>query len=179
MLSIAATRSRRNRAPSAPSMTWWSIVSDRLRRCSTLIVPSAATTGRGVIAPTAKDGCLGQVNDGGEGLDTEGADVGDREGAAAQEVGGDGAVDGTAGQALGLVGERLEAQGLRGADDGDEEAARGVACKAEVDLLELGEYAVLEAGVEHGVLGQGTRDGEADQVVERDLVSGPGPRRRS
>ena len=118
----------------------------------------------------AKDGCLGQVNDGGEGLDTEGADVGDREGAAAQEVGGDGAVDGTAGQALGLVGERLEAQGLRGADDGDEEAARGVACKAEVDLLELGEYAVLEVGVEHGVLGQGARHGEADQVVERDLT---------
>ena len=39
-----------------------------------------------------------------------------------------------------------------------------------MDLLELGEHAVLKVGVEHGVLRQGTRHGEADQVVERDLA---------
>ena len=43
-----------------------------------------------------------------------------------------------------------------------------------MDLLELGEDAVLEVSVEHGVLEQGARHREADQVVERDLVQAQG-----
>ena len=43
-----------------------------------------------------------------------------------------------------------------------------------MDLLELGKDAVLEVSVEHGVLEQGARHGEADQVVERDLVQAQG-----
>ena len=43
-----------------------------------------------------------------------------------------------------------------------------------MDLLELGEDAVLQVSVEHGVLEQGARHREADQVVERDLVQAQG-----
>ena len=43
-----------------------------------------------------------------------------------------------------------------------------------MDLLELGEDAILEVSVEHGVLEQGARHREADQVVERDLVQAQG-----
>ena len=43
-----------------------------------------------------------------------------------------------------------------------------------MDLLELGEDTVLEVSVEHGVLEQGARHREADQVVERDLVQAQG-----
>ena len=43
-----------------------------------------------------------------------------------------------------------------------------------MDLLELGEDTVLQVSVEHGVLEQGARHREADQVVERDLVQAQG-----
>ncbi len=84
-------------------------------------------------AAHAQDGGLGQVDDGGEGIDVVHAQVGDGEGAAAQSVGRDAAGARPLGQLAELGPELAQAFLIGIANDGHEQSPLGVDGHAHVD----------------------------------------------
>ena len=64
MSAIASAKALRMRAAGAPSMIWWSTVSDRPIRCSSTTVPSGPAAARGTIASTPRMATCGALSTG-------------------------------------------------------------------------------------------------------------------
>ena len=147
MSAIASAKALRRRAAGAPSMTWWSTVSERPILCSRTTVPFGAGRRARHDGVHAEDGHLGRVEHRREGLDAEGAEVRHREGAARELVGIDVARLAGRREPLGLGRYLAQREEVGVADHRHHEAARRVDREGEVDPLEGPQDPVLEGRV--------------------------------
>ena len=121
----------------------------------------------------AENAGLRRVDNGRERLAAERADVGDGEGRAGHVIGAEFAFAGLCRKSLGFHGE-FEQRHLVGVKDrGDDQTARGIAGKAEVDGVEVTDDVLFEdVGVQIRAGLDGLCNGEHDHVIQADLAHG-------
>ncbi len=112
----------------------------------------------------AENGGLGGIDDRGECLDPEAAEIAEREASALHVCGSELTGAGGGDKLLRLCSDMSERGGADVADDGDEQARLGVHSDAEVDAFGEQEMILRPSGGEHGMLAQ-SGGGEFDEDV--------------